>query len=151
VVARQSLDGFLKKHDSIFLDTSAFIYFVERNPRYFPLCETLFAAIETGHTKASTSTLTLLEVLVRPYHLKKEDIVLKFFALLTTYPNLTWVPLTLNVADRAAKLRAEHRLKTPDAIQAASALSRGATGFICNDRIFERVVDFEILVIEDCV
>jgi predicted nucleic acid-binding protein len=55
------------------------------------------------------------------------------------------------VADRAAKLRAEHRLKTPDAIQAASAISRGATGFICNDRIFERVVDFETLIIEDYV
>jgi len=50
-------------------------------------------------------------------------LVLKFYALLTTYPHLSWVPMTLNVADRAAKLRADHGLKTPDAIQAASAIS----------------------------
>jgi len=75
----------------------------------------------------------------------------RYFPLRGPIPNLTWVPLTLNVADRAAKLRAEHRLKTPDAIQAASAISRGATGFICNDKIFERVVDFETLIIEDYV
>jgi hypothetical protein len=31
------------------------------------------------------------------------------------------------------KLHADYRLKTPDVIQAASAISYGATGFICND------------------
>jgi predicted nucleic acid-binding protein len=43
--------------------------------------------------------------------------------LLTAYPNIEWVELTLEVSDLAARLRAEHGLKTPDAIHAASALS----------------------------
>jgi predicted nucleic acid-binding protein len=119
VVEPHSLAAFLKRHRSIYLDTSAFIYFVERHPRYFPVCEELFRAIEAGRTKASTSTLTLLDILMQPYRQKKDDLVLKFYALLTTYPHLTWVPMDLNVADQAAKLRAEHGLKTPDAIQAA--------------------------------
>jgi predicted nucleic acid-binding protein len=144
-----SLDGFLKRHQSVFLDTSAFIYFIEEHQRYFPLCKKIFDGIEAGRTTASTSTLTLLEVLVRPYQLKKDDLVLKFYALLTTYPHLAWVPMDLGVADHAAKLRAEHRLKTPDAIQAASAIFHGAMGFICNDKIFERVEEFECFVLED--
>jgi len=149
VVEPQSLAGFLKRHRSIYLDTSAFIYFVERHPLYFPVCEELFRTIEAGRTKASTSTLTLLEILVQPYRQKKDDLVLKFYALLTTYPHMTWVPMTLNVADQAAKLRAEHGLKTPDAIQAASAILCGATGFVCNDRAFGKVSAFESLVLDD--
>lgn len=143
------MDAFLKRHNSIFIDTSAFIYFVEHHSRYFSLCETLFRGIESGTIKASTSTLTLLELLVQPYRLQRDDLVLKFYALLTTYPHLVWVPVTLNVADNAARIRAEHRLKTPDAIQAASAVTAGATGFVCNDKVFEKVANFESLVIED--
>jgi len=149
VVAPRSLSGFLKKHHSVYLDTSTFIYFVERHPRYSPACEGLFHEIEAGRTKASTSTLTLLEILVQPYRRKKDDLVLKFYALLTTYPNLTWVPMTLNVADQAAKLRAEHGLKTPDAIQAASAISCNADGFVCNDKVFTKIKTFESLVLDD--
>jgi len=151
VVASQSLEDFLKSHSSVFLDTSSFIYFVEHHPRYSHFCETLFDRIEAGKTRATTSTLTLLEVLVQPYRQKNEELIMKFYALLTSYPHLTWVSMTLNVADRAAKLRAEHRLKTPDSIQAASAISCGATGFICNDRIFRKVKEFESLIINDCV
>ena len=151
MVASQSLEDFLKRHSSVFLDTSSFIYFVEHHPRYSYFCETLFDRVEAGKTRATTSTLTLLEVLVQPYRQKNEELIMKFYALLTSYPHLTWVSMTLNVADRAAKLRAEHRLKTPDSIQAASAISCGATGFICNDRIFRKVKEFESLIINDCV
>jgi predicted nucleic acid-binding protein len=151
VVAPRLLEEFLKNHPLVFLDTSAFIYFVERHPRYSPFCDMLFSRIEAGKVRAATSTLTLLEVLVQPYQLKKDDLVIKFYALLTNYPHLTWVPMTLNVADHAAELRAEHRLKTPDSIQAASAIICGATGFICNDKVFDKVKEFESLMINDSI
>ncbi len=151
MVAPPPPEGFLKRHPSVFVDTSAFIYFVERHPRYAPFCELLFSRIEAGKTQAATSTLTLLEVLVQPYRRNNDELVMKFYALLTSYPHLTWVPLTLTVADHAARLRAEHRLKTPDSIQAASAVASGYTGFICNDRVFGKVNEFESLIIEDCI
>jgi predicted nucleic acid-binding protein len=135
----------------VFLDTSAFIYLVEQHPRYSLFCETLFSRIEAGKTQAATSTLSLLEVLVQPYRQKNDELVMKFYALLSSYPHLTWIPMTLNVADHAAKLRAEYRLKTPDSIQAASAIACSATGFICNDKVFEKVKEFKSLVIDDCI
>jgi predicted nucleic acid-binding protein len=149
VVVEQALAGFLKKHRSIYLDTSVFIYFVEQHPRYSLVCEVLFNEIESGRTKASTSTLTMLEVLVQPYRQKNDELVLKFYALLTTYPHLTWIPMSVSVADQAAKLRADHGLKTPDAIQAASAISRGDTGFVCNDKMFNKVPAFECFILDD--
>lgn len=135
----------------IALDTSVFIYFIERHPLYFPLCEMVFDSIEKGHIKAYTATLSLLEVLVQPYRLQNDSLVFKFYSLLTTYPNLTWVDMNITVADLAARLRAEHRLKTPDSIQAASAIISGATGFIGNDSAFKRVREMECLILDDLI
>jgi predicted nucleic acid-binding protein len=149
MVADGPLDEFLRRHRSVALDTSTLIYFVEKSPRYAAFCERLFGMIEAGKVKASTSTLTLLEVLVRPYELQKDDLVLKFYALLSTYPNITWVPMNLTVADQAARIRAAYRMKTPDAIQAASAILAGATGLICNDKAFRKIKELECLLIDE--
>jgi predicted nucleic acid-binding protein len=48
-----------------------------------------------------------------------------------------------------AHLRAEYNLRTPDAIQAATALSCGATGFVSNDAGFRRVTGLDIMVLDD--
>ena len=151
MVTRSPLDKFLKEHSRLSLDTSVFICFVERHPGYHHLCDPVFEAIENNKIKATTSTLTLLEILVQPYRRKMDDLVLKFFALLTTYPNLHWIDLDLDIADTAARLRAEHRLKTPDAIQAATAICSGATGLLCNDVAFKRVKGIDTLLLDDCL
>ena len=85
------------------------------------------------------------------YKKSVEDLVLKFYALFTNYPHLRWVDLTTDIADLAARLRAEHTLKTPDAIQIASALASGATGLVCNDKSFRKVQEIECLLLDDCV
>lgn len=143
------LEKFLKKHRTVALDTSIFIYFVEEHPNYFPFCDRIFEGIETGLIKGVTATLSLMEVLVQPYRMKKDDIVYKFYSLFSTYPNLTWIEFDLRIADLAARLRAGHNLKTPDSIQAASAIASGATGFICNDGAFRKVKEIESLALGD--
>ena len=96
-----------------------------------------------------TSTITLLELLVQPYRLADVDRVNKFYALLSTFPNLEWVAPTLEIADMGARLRAEYNLRTPDAILAATAVSRGATGFLSNEVGFRRIRALKILVLDD--
>lgn len=144
-----SVAAYLRKHSRLALDTSVFIYFVQGHPRYHSLCVPLFDAIEKGRLTASTSTLSLLEVLVQPYRIKREDLVLRFYALLTTYPHLQWIDLSKDIADTAARMRAEYGLRTPDAIQAATAVSSGASGFICNDPVFKRVEEIDCLLLDD--
>jgi predicted nucleic acid-binding protein len=51
---------------------------------------------------------------------------------------------TLRIADAGAYSRAEYNLRTPDAIQAATALSHGATGFVSNDAGFRRVAGLDV-------
>ena len=72
-----------------------------------------------------------------------------YFALLSSHPNLSWIPLSLEVADIAAKLRALHALRTPDAIQAATAIYAQATGLLTNDSVLQRVAGYESLVLDD--
>ena len=91
----------------------------------------------------------MLELLVQPYREKDQDRVDAFFALLSTYPNLGWIATSLDIADQASKLRAEHNLKTPDSIQAATALVSQATGLISNDPAFLRVKEVEVLIFDD--
>lgn len=142
---------FLKRHQRLYLDAAVFIYFVERHPRYFDFCDQIFRKVEEGRIEAVTSTLTMTEILVQPYKMKKEELALKFYSLLTTYPHLQWIDLTLPISDLAAKLRAENNMKTPDSIHGASALFAGATGLVCNDRIFRKVAGVECLILEEVV
>jgi predicted nucleic acid-binding protein len=148
-VSRYSLARFLKRHQRIGLDTSVFIYELEENPQYIEIVHPIFRWLEEPASYAAASTITMLELLVHPYRKFDIDTVNKFYALLSTYPNLHWVELTLPVADAAARIRAEFNLKTPDAIQAASALALQATGFISNDPIFRRLQNLEVLILDD--
>jgi predicted nucleic acid-binding protein len=77
-----------------------------------------------------TSTVTLLELLVQPYRDQKEELAQKIFALTSSYPKLESVPVTMDVADRAAELRGRYRLSTPDAIQLAISIGRRARVFM---------------------
>ena len=57
--------------------------------------------------------------------------------------------VTREVARRAAQLRARYRVRPADALQAATALVHGATAFVTNDRLLERLSPVLDLVILD--
>ena len=142
------LRAFLRRHRRIGLDTSVFIYQLEANPKYLPLTDHIFSWLEQPDSKAVTSAITMAELLVQPYRESDDQLVDEFYSLLLTYPNLDWIATNLEIADVAARLRAVHRLKTPDALQAATATLASVTGLITNDSVFERVETFETLVLD---
>lgn len=142
------LRAFLRDHRRIALDTSVFIYQLEANTRYLALSDYVFSWLERPGSSAVTSTITMTELLVQPYRDSDEERVDELYALLSTYPNLDWVAPTLEIADLAARIRGVHRLRTPDALQAATAAHAQATGLITNDPAFERVKAFETVVLD---
>jgi predicted nucleic acid-binding protein len=142
------LRAFLRRHRRIALDTSIFIYQLEANPHYLPLTDAVFSWLEKEGHQAVTSTITMTELLVQPYRERNELLVDEFYGLLSTYPNLEWIAPDLEIADVAARIRAAHRLRTPDALQAATAIRTHATAFLTNDPVFERVEEFETAVLD---
>jgi predicted nucleic acid-binding protein len=142
------LRTFLRRHRLIGLDTSVFIYQIEANARYLGFTDHIFSWLERAGSQGVTSTITLTELLVQPYRDFDERRVDEFYGLISRFPNLHWVAPDLEIADLAARLRAFHRLRTPDALQAATALHTQATGLITNDPVFARVETFETLVLD---
>ncbi len=145
-----NLAAALSDHNRLGLDTSIFIYHLERHPRYFPMTHPLLAGVEAGQWNACTSVVTLMELTVRPWQLGQPEIARRYEAALTQFPNLMLLDVTPGIARQAAQLRAQYRLRPADALQLATALVGGATLFVTNDRDLTRVAPvLPVLVLED--
>jgi predicted nucleic acid-binding protein len=134
--------GFIKQligYRSIGLDTSIFIYHLEAHPEYLNITKEILSSMENGIFTAYTSSITLMEINVRPLKLGRDDIARKYEALLTHYPNLSIVDIDRDVARLAAKLRASYNIRPADALQAAACLSRSAEAMITNDQNLKRL------------
>jgi predicted nucleic acid-binding protein len=137
--------------ENVGIDSNVFIYHLDENPKYLPLTDCFFSWLEFENCTAVTSTVTMIEVLVKPYRDSDAVSADKCRGLLSIYPNLEWISPGLALADLAAEIRAIHRLRTPDALQAATALQAGATAIVTNDPDFNRVVDLKALVLDDYI
>jgi len=147
-LALAQLRTLLRSHRRVALDTCIFIYQWEANPRYSPLTDYIFSTLEQSHFVALTSTITLTELLVHPYRNQDTVRANELLGMLSTFPHLEWISPDLEIAVRAAEIRAHHRLQTPDAIQAATAIHSRATAFITNDPIFTRIPDLQTVVLD---
>jgi len=143
---REQLAG----HAVIGLDTSIFIYHLAAHPRYQPLTQELLAGIQVGRQTAITSTVTVMELTVRPWQIGRPAVGREYETLLVHFPHLTLADVTRDVARRAAQLRARHRLRPADALQVATALVHGATAFVTNDRRLRRLKPvLDIIILDD--
>jgi len=106
----------LAKAKVIGLDTSIFIYFLEDNAQYGPLAQVAINGIEKGKWQGVTSTITLMEITVRPWQLGRESAAREYEAVLVHFPNLSIVDVNRNVARAAAQLRAKYNVAPPDAL-----------------------------------
>ena len=142
----------LAKAKVIGLDTSIFIYFLENNERYGPLAQVTINGIEKGKWQGVTSTITLMEITVRPWQLGRESAAREYEAVLVHFPNLSIVDVDRSVARAAAQLRAKYNVAPPDALQVAASLNFGAKAFLTNDKRLSRLQELiDILVLDDFV
>jgi predicted nucleic acid-binding protein len=144
-----ALVDFFDNHPKMGVDTSPFLYWLEENPTYFNVAKRIFDMVEQRNMRVFTSTVTLTEALVLPYRRKDWRRVFRIYAVLDSYPHLEWLPPTIEIAGRAARLRADYNLKTPDALQGATAIVAGATALIANDPVFRRVPGLDVLLLDE--
>jgi predicted nucleic acid-binding protein len=133
---------------TVALDTGPLIYFIEEHPAYSHKLRPFFEAAERGEFRIVTSFITLLEVLVQPLRQDKVTLAEEYRKILSQSPGLTTVPLDEGIAEAAATLRARHNLRTPDAIQLATAAMAGASWFLTNDADLARVPGIRMLVLK---
>lgn len=132
------------------MDTDAIIYFVEANAAYGPLLSNVFSRIDTGQITGITSTIALTETLVRPIRSKDTAQQQKIKGLLLNSQNMISVSVDDTIAGIAADLRARYNMRTPDALQAATAINSGCDAFLTNNGSdFRRVSELNVLVLSE--
>lgn len=132
----------------VYIDTMILIYTVERYSAYLPLLEPLWQTVSTGAIEIVSSELTLMEALVGP--LKSGNFTLKTAfeqALLGT--DMRLLPITQAILREAAQLRATTKLRTPDALHAATALNANCALFVTNDAAFRGVAHLPLVILND--
>lgn len=140
----------LAEHATLGIDTSPFIYQFEANPRYFSITTELLQGVRDGQWTAVVSTVTLMELTVRPWQHNEPALAERYEVALTSFPNLTLADLTLDVARQAARLRAEYRIRAADALQIGTALVHRATAFVTNNRGLIRLAPrLDIVILGD--
>ncbi|MEO6590359.1 MAG: PIN domain-containing protein [Pyrinomonadaceae bacterium] len=143
------LDDALKNVSVVAFDTAPVIYFVEANPVYDALVIEIFQRIDIGKITGLTSVISLCEVLVHPIRNQNQILKQRYFDILLNSSNFITNTITAKIAETAAELRAKYNLRTPDALQIASALENGCDAFLCNDSGLNRVTEIKILILDE--
>ncbi|MDQ2995681.1 MAG: PIN domain-containing protein [Chloroflexota bacterium] len=143
------LDDAFAGVDRLGLDTPPFIYLIERNPVYLALAREVFRRITSGALTAHSSVITLTEVLTQPYRVGNTALAQRYQNFLLRSRNFSLDLVTADIADQATALRARYGLRTPDALQIATALAAGCAALLTNDARLQRVTELRVLVLDD--
>ncbi len=134
---------------TVFLDACAIIYWVEGCDPWYGIFQQQLKRLQQAHgtVRIAISDLSRLECLVKPLRDKNPDIV-SLYETFFHHPDLIIQKLIPSVIEQALKIRVEHGLKTPDAIQAACALEVGQPiSFMTADRKFLDVDGLDVALI----
>ncbi|MDM8564217.1 PIN domain-containing protein [Candidatus Halobeggiatoa sp. HSG11] len=139
----------LKQGQIVALDTAPLIYFIEEHPTYLPIVVDFFEKLDRGEIKVVTSVITLSEVLVVPLRNGNIQLAQQYRDILLNVKGLTTLEISVAIAEKAAHLRSQYSLRTPDAIQIATALLNNATVLLTNDIRFPVLSELQILVLDN--
>lgn len=132
----------------ITLDSAPIIYFLQDHPTFAPFFAPVFDAADRGDLGIVISAITLAEVLTGPLQAKDEVLAARYRETLTRSSGWQLWPVDEEVAVTAARLRAEHRFRTPDAIQIATAIASRSHALLTNDKQLRKVTGIVVLVPE---
>lgn len=108
-----------------------------------------FEALDRGELTAVTSVVTLLEVLVHPFRHGDKELAEHYRATSLGAEGLRTVLLSAEQAEETARMRADYRLWTPDAIQLATVCREEVAYLLTNDARLPSVLGLKMLILED--
>ncbi len=104
-----------------------------------------------GQIIACSATITLTEVLNLPIQQHANQLIKDYEDILQNSRGFQLIPIDSSIARIAADLRAKYRLKTPDALQIATALETKSDAFLTNDFQLKRVQELPIIILSNLV
>ena len=130
----------------ICLDTNILIYFLEDIEPQASKVEKILYRFMKGEDEAVISTVTVAEILTGVYKSENPNRPPQVKKILTdlTLNSFKIVPVTFEIADLAADLRAKRGGRLPDALIVATALNQKADYLYSEDKDFQQRYKQEI-------
>ncbi len=143
------MDVSFQSGQKVFIDTAPLIYWFEEHPAYTDIMAGFFDNITKKRIPLITSMITYIEVITQPARLGADDLADKYRDYFLNSEQLNIYPLDMLVADAAVSMRAAYSLRTPDAIQLATAQVCGCNYILSNDRKWRRIKNIRIVLVDE--
>lgn len=118
----------------VFLDTNFFIYLLESVPQFTNKCEEIHRLYQSTGFRFITSSVSIMEYLVKLYKENDYQKIANFYAFLVDAA-IEIIPISADIANIAAQVRSENiSIKQMDAIQIAVAITQNCDVFVTNDK-----------------
>jgi predicted nucleic acid-binding protein len=131
----------------IFLDTAPLIHYIEESSDYVLKLNELF--LLQNNCRFITSVITLSEVLVMPLRKGNTELAKQYEDILLQSENFDVYEINTEIAKETARLRAKYTIKTPDAIQLATANYCSVDYFLTNDLRLKLIKELNIITLTD--
>jgi len=140
-VAGPDLETALPAGASLLIDTSVVLAYLTGSEPTSPLATRLFdSLIATGRNPAALSTVTVQEILVRPFR-RGSAAVATAEGFLRHFADMRIVDVSYEIAREAARIRSVSGLRTPDALIIATAVVTAADVILTNDLSWKAAID----------
>jgi predicted nucleic acid-binding protein len=141
----------IKSLEKICIDTSILIYHLEDIKPYNELTKIIIKEIANNQVACIISTLTITELLTKPYSLKDTEKIRLFDEFIRSLPNTTIQAIDYNIAKNAALLRADHNLRTPDSLILSTAKQTSCQIFVTNDYALKKIRtdSLKVIILDD--
>ena len=139
------MTGFKK----IYLDTSPFIYLLEKNPEFYENVKQFFLDCFKDENELYTSTVTIEEYCIIPYRNNNQKIISDFYKLIQDM-DIKIIDVDSQVADKAARIRAEYKsFKGMDSLQLATACETKCEVFLTNDKQLRQFTKIKVITVAE--
>ncbi|MBC8106411.1 MAG: PIN domain-containing protein [Anaerolineae bacterium] len=133
----------------VYIDAQIIIYTVEKNEDYLARLVPLWGAMQAGALQVVTSELSILEATVLPKRLQDQQLLHDYMRFLEL-PGISLVPISREILGTAADIRAQlKKVKTPDALHAATAIHARCDMLVTNDDALRSLRQIPVCYVND--
>jgi predicted nucleic acid-binding protein len=130
----------------VYLDTNCVIFFVEQVPPWLSKIIARFARFRAANDQLVVGDLTRAECLVGPFTTGDTTVEASYRTFFAD-PDIQVLPMSAVICERAARIRATHRLELVDSLHLATAAEHGCGLFLTSDAKLARCTDISVEVL----
>jgi len=137
--------GFQLHGKRVYFDANIFIYLLEHHPDLGEVCLSIVQSAVDKELDGYSGDLVFAELLVKPLKENNARAVQAVKDLFTNDTRIELLPHTKTAFITAAHLRANYKIKLPDALHIATAIENHMDVFLTNDREIPAMREITVL------